>query len=135
MDKQSKPVITGCEGAAIEVSQAASWTKNYRDKSPGQPISQFFGKEILEKILSQEGCLGIRFYYALDHDGKEHLIITGAMSDGSDQIGGKEYEAPRKYKKECTDCSTTKALYRWRNVGTMPWLAWLSYKRFNRCKV
>jgi hypothetical protein len=94
MDNQSKSPITGREGAAIEVKQAAEWTKNYRDKSPGQPISQFFGKEILEKILSQEGCLGIRFYYALDHDGKKHLIITGAMSDGSDQIGGKEYEAP-----------------------------------------
>jgi hypothetical protein len=94
MDNQSKSPITGSEGAAIEVKQAASWTKNYRDKSPGQPISQFFGKEILEKILSQEGCLGIRFYYALDNDGKKHLIITGAMSDGTDQIGGKEYEAP-----------------------------------------
>jgi hypothetical protein len=94
MDNSRKSPITGKEGAPIEIKQAASWTKNYRDKNPREPISQFFGKEILEKILCQEGCLGIRFYYALDNEGKKHLIITGAMSDGTDQIGGKEYEAP-----------------------------------------
>jgi len=88
MEKQKRTPITGKEGSPIELELAASWTKNYRDKHPGETISQFFGKEILEKILSQEHCLGIRFYYALDREGKKHLIITGAMSDGTDQIEG-----------------------------------------------
>jgi len=78
--------ITGKEGGPIKLDEAASWTKNYREKHPGETISQFFGREILERILAQEDCLGIRFYYALDHQGKKHLVITGVVSDGNDQI-------------------------------------------------
>ena len=86
METERKPVITGREGGPIKLDEAASWTKNYRERHPGETISQFFGKEILERILAQEGCLGIRFYYALNHEGKKHLVITGVVSDGSDQI-------------------------------------------------
>ena len=85
METLRKPIVTGREGGPIKLDVAASWTKNYRDKNPGQTISQFFGKEILETILKQEGCLGIRFYYANDHAGKKHLIIVGVRHDGSDQ--------------------------------------------------
>ncbi|HEY8783844.1 MAG TPA: hypothetical protein VIM16_19600 [Mucilaginibacter sp.] len=116
METHRETLITGKEGGPIELNLAASWTKNYRDKHPGETISQFFGKEILEKILAQKNCLGIRFYYAHDKplnrwqrcvvsvsnfilkvvgniDGHKHLIIVGVMADGADQIGGKEHEA------------------------------------------
>jgi hypothetical protein len=92
MESEKKPVITGREGAPIKLDEAASWTKNYREKHPGETISQFFGKEILERILAQDDCLGIRFYYALDHAGKKHLVITGVVSDGNDQINEDHYE-------------------------------------------
>jgi len=92
METKRKPVITGNEGGPIKLDEAASWTKNYRDRHPGETISQFFGKEILERILAQEGCLGIRFYYAIDHDGKKHLVITGVVSDGNDQINEEPHE-------------------------------------------
>ena len=83
-----EPIITGREGGPIKLDEAASWTKNYRDKHPGETISQFFGREILERILAQEDCLGIRFYYAYDKPkgGKKHLIMTGVIHDGTDQI-------------------------------------------------
>src|SRR5450631_3480863 len=100
METQKQSPITGKEGSAIKLDVAASWTKNYRDKHPGETISQFFGKEILETILAQEHCLGLRFYYAHDKelsgwqrfivsisnfllkvigniDGNKHLIIAG----------------------------------------------------------
>jgi hypothetical protein len=103
--------ITGREGEEIDLQLAANWTKNYREKHPGETISQFFGKEILQKILSQENCLGIRFYYAHDKplngwkrfivavckfiskvigniEGEKHLIITGVLSTGMDQLPG-----------------------------------------------
>ena len=92
MEEKCKPVITGREGGPIELEKAASWTENYRRKNPGETISHFFGKEILENILKQEGCLGIRFYYAHDHEGRRHLVIAGAMSDGSDQINERHHE-------------------------------------------
>ena len=92
MERERTYVITGREGGPIKLDEAASWTKNYREKHPGETISQFFGKEILERILAQDGCLGIRFYYALDHAGKKHLVITGVVSDGNDQIQEDHYE-------------------------------------------
>jgi hypothetical protein len=93
MATDRKPVITGKEGGPIKLDEAASWTKNYREKNPGETISQFFGREILERILAQDNCLGIRFYYALDHAGKKHLVITGVECDGNDQINKEPHEA------------------------------------------
>jgi|MLJW01.1.fsa_nt_gi hypothetical protein len=87
METESKTHVTGKEGGLIKLDVAASWTKNYREKHPGQTISHLFGKELLENILNQEGCAGIRFYYAYDHDGKKHLVLTGVKSNGTDQTG------------------------------------------------
>jgi len=92
MEEKCNPVLTGREGGPIDLEKAASWTKNYRERNPGETISHFFGKEILENILKQPGCLGIRFYYAHDHEGRRHLVIAGAMSDGSDQINERHHE-------------------------------------------
>ena len=78
--------LTGKEGEEFDLELAATWTKNFREKHPEQPISHFFGKEILQKILAQEGCQGIRFYHAHNEKGIKHLIITGATSDGKDQL-------------------------------------------------
>jgi len=86
-ETQTKKLITGREGGPIKLDVAARWTKNYREKHPGQTISHLFGKELLETVLNQEGCVGIRFYYANDHEGKKHLILTGVRNDGTDQTG------------------------------------------------
>ena len=107
--QQNEIHLTGKEGGEFDLDLAASWTKNYRDKHPGETVSHFFGKDILQKILAQEGCQGIRFYYAHSKplsawqrsmvslsnfltkvagniEGEKHLIIVGAGSDGNDQI-------------------------------------------------
>ncbi|MDP9081259.1 MAG: hypothetical protein M3O71_27920 [Bacteroidota bacterium] len=91
MEKSKTPVLTGKEGEEFDVHVAAAWTKNHRERRPEDPHSHFFGKEILEKILNQEGCVGLRFYYGHTHPASEpksekHLIIVGAKSDGSDMV-------------------------------------------------
>ena len=86
MDFTKITVLTGREGAVWELKQAAEWTKNFRDKSPGATVSHFFGREILEKILAQDACMGLRFYNAIDDEGKAHLIISGVAANGEDQL-------------------------------------------------
>lgn len=91
MEKSTKPVLTGKEGEEFDVHKAASWTKNHRERNTAHPHSHFFGKEILEKILSQEGCVGLRFYHAhskpsSENGGEQHLVIVGAKSDGTDML-------------------------------------------------
>src|ERR1700755_3639442 len=63
METTTRTPITGKEGAEIDLLLAAEWTKNHRDRNPHGLLSQFFGTEILTRLLQQPGCLGIRIYY------------------------------------------------------------------------
>ncbi|AKD05688.1 hypothetical protein POKO110462_03670 [Pontibacter korlensis] len=88
------PTYDGTEGAAIELSQAAKWTKIYRDSlaeeatAGGRIKAHFFGRDILLKILKQDGCMGIRMYYAKDENGQKQLILVGANAEGEDMVEG-----------------------------------------------
>jgi len=103
METQERtPVLTGREGAEIDIKVAAEWTRHHRHRNPGGVVSQFFGRELLEKILQQPNCVGLRFYYANakpltgwqkfihtcfpKSEGEAHLIIAGVTQDGMDQL-------------------------------------------------
>ncbi|MDB5145555.1 MAG: hypothetical protein JWQ66_4268 [Mucilaginibacter sp.] len=96
--------LNGKEGAEIDLKVAADWAKNHRHHNPDEVISQFFGREILQKLLDQPDCVGIRFYYGNSKSlggwqrfmkksfrkpsGEPHLIITGVTKEGTDQLPG-----------------------------------------------
>lgn len=80
--------FNGTEGAPIELSKAADWTANYRNANSEGIRAHFFGKDILNEILAQEGCEGIRIYYALDDDGTQQLILVGADASENDMVDG-----------------------------------------------
>ncbi len=85
MESEPKPNhLTGKEGEEFDLETAASWTKNHREKHPEQHVSHFYGKDLINKILNQDGCVGIRIYYAYDHDGTRHSILVGANAQGKD---------------------------------------------------
>jgi hypothetical protein len=79
--------FNGTEGSAISETMAGAWTKNYRDQPNSSLLSHFFGRDILLQILAQEGCMGIRFYYALDDAGGKQLIAAGVSVEENDQLG------------------------------------------------
>jgi hypothetical protein len=114
--------ITGEEGAAIDLELAAQWTKNHRHRHRNGVVSQFFGQKILNTILQQDDCLGIRIYYAnkqhltgwqkfwvsvgnffikvvANAEGEKRFVITGVQADGQDQL-------PSDAKKEVAAVST-----------------------------
>ncbi|MER2998436.1 hypothetical protein [Pontibacter populi] len=81
--------FNGTEGSAIELEQAAAWTANYRKEAIADPNgmvtkAHFYGREILQKLLDQEGCMGIRMYYARDEKGQKQLVLVGADAEGND---------------------------------------------------
>jgi hypothetical protein len=110
--KPTRGVITGNEGGPIELEKAAKWTANHRHRhSKGGTISQFFGQVILNRILQQDDCLGIRIYYANSHslsgwqrfwvgignffiktianaEGEQRFVITGVTETGEDLLPG-----------------------------------------------
>jgi len=77
---------TGREGKAISLEVGADLTSNYRNNNPGAQLGHFFGKDILNDILDQEGCMGIRMYYAEDDDGNKQLVIVGADGSENDML-------------------------------------------------
>ena len=46
------------------------------------------GKEKILELLNQEGCVGIRFYYAINDKGEKILVLVGADSNENDMENG-----------------------------------------------
>lgn len=78
----------GSEAENFPLETAAKWTKNYREANPAGLKAHFFGKIILKDILNQEGCVGIRVYYAIDDNGVQQMIMVGADAHENDLFEG-----------------------------------------------
>lgn len=61
-------------------------TAAYRLANPGTIKGRFFGRDILEELLAQEGCMGIRIYYGLDDDAIPQLVLVGADANENDML-------------------------------------------------
>jgi hypothetical protein len=55
--------------------------KDYFDKYQ-ESGSQFVGRNILEQILAQPGCIGIQIYKGLNETGQKSYVLTGVNKDG-----------------------------------------------------
>jgi hypothetical protein len=96
----------GTEGGAITLADGAAMTKEHRLRNPTALKGRFFGKDILNQILDQEGCMGIRFYFGQDEDGNRQLVAVGAdqyEDDMLDLIADVSRPCP-------SNCSTPNAL-------------------------
>ena len=60
-----RQVFTGKESDFIDLDTAAQWTRNQRQAYPNQVRAHFFGRVILEALLAQPHCVGLRIYHAL----------------------------------------------------------------------
>lgn len=78
--------FNGSEGKPIDLNVAATWTTKYRDSHPNEVYSHFFGSGILQQLLKQPGCQGIRLYYGLD-GATPQLVAVGANGEEDDQLG------------------------------------------------
>lgn len=81
-------MFTGAEGEQISLAIASDWTANYRAANPGAVRAHFYGNSILQDILDQENCVGIRFYYAIDDENAPQLVLVGVDTDGNDMTDG-----------------------------------------------
>lgn len=86
--------FTGKEDHSISLEDAGELTRSYRDESKtGAIIAEFFGKEALQRMLNQQGCVGIRCYYGKKADGSPALVLVGANENEDDIIDGEIAEA------------------------------------------
>ncbi len=80
--------FNGKEGAPIDLSEASQWTRNFRTQNPGQVKAHYFGRDIIEKILDQSECVGIRIFQAINEQGEQHLILAGTDANENNQLHG-----------------------------------------------
>lgn len=81
--------FTGNEGAVITLAEGAEMTANYRATiNVGETIGHAVGKNLVNAILNQTGCMGIRLYYAINNKGVKQLVLVGVNSDGDDMYQG-----------------------------------------------
>ncbi len=81
--------FTGNEDHSISLKDAAKLTANYRKNAgPNAILAGFFGKETLKKILDQDDCVGIRFYYGQDDMGTPKMVLVGTKANEDDLIDG-----------------------------------------------
>ena len=82
-------VFTGNENHAITIAEALNFVENYRkDKDADALKGGYFSRKIYEKILAQEGCVGIRCYFAENLDGTPTIVMVGANGKGDDLVNG-----------------------------------------------
>jgi hypothetical protein len=79
-------IYSMAKGKKITRSKARKWVNSYKKKFGKEKYflsSMLFDKEIVLKLLSEQGCEGLRVYNALDDEGKEHFILVGADAKGN----------------------------------------------------
>lgn len=73
----------------VTLEQARALVKNHRKHAP--PNSERCGRfhrAIIDEMLAQPGCAGIRVYYGRHDDGAMALVLVGVDDDGNDLADG-----------------------------------------------
>jgi hypothetical protein len=74
-------------GAEISHELAAKMVKDHHDKFTLQNSHSYcIGANVINQILSQPGCVGLRFFDALNENGEKTLVYVGVDSKGKSII-------------------------------------------------
>jgi hypothetical protein len=71
-------------GEDIGLAEGTQLVQNFRDANPDATPGYYIGRNIIEQILNQPGCVGINFRKCLTETNEEHLVYTGVDADGKD---------------------------------------------------
>ena len=72
----------------IQLEAGVAMVSRYREKHPDAIHASMCSREILDEILAQPGCAGVRMYYAEEADGKPTLVLVGVDALGNDLYSG-----------------------------------------------
>lgn len=89
--EKDRTIFDGSEGKFISAAEAARRQERYliRQAEAGEkdPIrAQFFGRDILEKMLSKDGAVGLRIYHGINDENQSSLIIVPTDKSGKNLV-------------------------------------------------
>ena len=73
-------------GEDIGLEEGRKMIIAFRNANPDATSGYYIGRQIIEQILSQPGCVGINFRKCLTETNEEHLVYTGVNDEGKDII-------------------------------------------------
>ena len=71
-------------GENIGLNEGIELVNAFTEANPTATPGYYIGRNILEQILTQPGCVGINFRKCLTNLNEEHLVYTGVDADGKD---------------------------------------------------
>lgn len=71
-------------GENIGLSEGIQLVKAFTNANPDATKGYYIGRNVIDQILSQPGCVGINFRKCLSNLNEEHLVYTGVDADGKD---------------------------------------------------
>ncbi len=69
-------------GEEISHEMADNFTNAFKQAHANENPGYHLGRNIIEKILAQPGCVGLRFYYGFNEEGQKTLVYTGMDASG-----------------------------------------------------
>jgi len=73
-------------GEDIGLVEGTKLVQNFRDANPNATPGYYIGRNIIDQILNQPGCVGINFRKCLSENNEEHLVYTGVDTEGKDLL-------------------------------------------------
>ncbi|HEY5371652.1 MAG TPA: hypothetical protein VIJ75_21910 [Hanamia sp.] len=71
-------------GENIGLAEGTQLVQNFRNANPDATPGYYIGRNIIDQILNQPGCVGMNFRKCLSENNEEHLVYTGVDAEGKD---------------------------------------------------
>jgi hypothetical protein len=88
-------------GSKITLNEGSNLTEAFRNAYPNQVKAELFDKDLIEDIIDQQGCTGLRIYNGLDN-GDMVSVLVGVDSNGNDMTNGVIIERGTKCPRICS---------------------------------
>jgi hypothetical protein len=69
-------------GAEIGQELGVQMIQTFQAKHPNDTSFYIIGRKIIDQILAQPGCVGIKFFNALNEAGEQTMVYVGLDNDG-----------------------------------------------------
>jgi hypothetical protein len=80
--------MAGAGRHEISRAKAREFIQGWRKGRKGGVVGGFMDREVLDKILAQPECKGVRYYHAMHPQGHDTIVLVGVDSDGRDLWDG-----------------------------------------------
>jgi len=70
-------------GEEVGLELGTQMVKSYQQANPSDVRSYLIGRNIIDQILAQPGCVGIKFYNAYNENGGKTLVYLGVDQNGT----------------------------------------------------